>query len=202
MNQAVLPESQSGRVKLLAATPPAWVELVLQQFDRFLLDHASAERKASAMAVSFVVQYPDKYELHTPLIRLAREELLHYQQVMKIIQERGLIWERDEKDPYIRQLLDRLSTDRSTRLLDRLLLGGVVEARGVERFGLVGQHHPEPEMRSFYARLSKSEAGHADLFPDLAAHYFEADEIAQRLQLWLQWEAEAMDQLELRPVLH
>ncbi len=189
-------------VTLLASSPPQWIETVMSQFDRFLLDHASAERKASAMAVSFVVQYPDKFALHIPLIALAREELLHYQQVMRLIHERELVWERDEKDPYIHELLQHLSTDRRGRLLDRLLLGGVVEARGVERFALVAQHHTNPEMKNFYERLSKSEANHAELFPNLAREYFPEEEVAERLDHWLRLEAQTMRAQKVRPALH
>jgi len=137
-------------VALRAATPPAWADRVAAEFDAFLLDHASAERKASAMAVSFVVQYPDKYELHGPLIRLAREELLHYQQIMRLIRQRRLLWERDEKDPYVVNLLKHLSTDRALRLLDRLMAAAVIEARGVERFGLVAERLEDAELARFY----------------------------------------------------
>lgn len=189
-------------VVLRAATSPAWIEAVHADFDAFLLDHAAAERKASAMAVSFVVQYPDKYELHVPLIRLAREELLHYQQVMQLIHARGLIWERDAKDPYIQALLKQLSHQRDQRLLDRLLMGAVVEARGVERFGLVGIHAADPEMAKFYARLSQSEANHASLFADLAGHYFSAAEVAIHLDRWLDLEAQAMLAVAPRAALH
>lgn len=190
------------QVALRATTSPAWVEAVRADFSSFLLDHAAAERKASAMAVSFVVQYPDKYELHVPMIRLAREELLHYQQVMQMIHERGLVWERDEKDPYIKDLLGHLSTDRTVRLLDRLLMGAVVEARGVERFGLVGEHSEDPEMARFYARLSQSEANHASLFADLATNYFSAEAVTQRLDRWLDLEAQAMQSVPVRAALH
>ncbi len=193
---------EKARVRLLVESPPEWVERVMASFDLFLLDHASAERKASAMAVSFVVQYPDKYALHLPLIALAREELLHYQQVTRIIHERQLLWERDQKDPYVRQLLQHLSTDRRLRLLDRLLLGGVVEARGVERFALVAQHLEDPELGSFYDRLSRSEAKHADLFLNLAREYFQEQEILDRLEEWLVLEEGILQGLPIRAALH
>ncbi len=192
----------TGKVGLLTASPEGWIQCVLAHFDRFLLDHASAERKASAMAVSFVVQYPDKFALHIPMIRLAREELLHYQQVTRLIQRRGLIWEKDEKDPYVRDLLQHLSTDSRMRLLDRLLMGAAIEARGVERFGLVAEHLEDRELREFYQRLSKSEAKHADLFVDLALEYFEEEELRPRLDHWLRLEAKAMRAVAIRPALH
>ena len=189
-------------MELLAQSPPAWIEAVLADFNSFLLDHAAAERKASAMATSFVVQYPDKPFLHMPLIRVAREELLHFQQVMRLVHRRKLVWERDEKDPYIRDLLSHMSNDRSLRLLERLLMGGVVEARGVERFGLVGKHIDDPKLASFYSRLSKSEENHAELFVKLAHKYFSSEQIAERLDRWLRLEAAAMRAVPPRPCLH
>ena len=192
----------SYEIVLRAATSSEWIDAVMAAFDRFLLDHASAERKASAMATSFVVQYPDKFELHIPMIRLAREELLHYQQVTALLHRRNLVWERDEKDPYIRGLMQHLSTDTRLRLLDRLLMGGVVEARGVERFGLVAKHQENAKLRNFYERLSQSEAKHAALFVDLAGHYFNETEIEMRLDRWLDLEADAMQSVPIRPVLH
>ncbi len=189
-------------MELRAKSPEAWLGKVLENFDTFLLDHASAERKASAMCTSFIVQYPDRFALHLPLIRTAREELLHYQQVMALIQKRRLIWERDEKDPYVQALLGQLSNDRELRLLDRLLMGGVIEARGVERFGLIGSHHSEEKLAKFYQRLAKSEQNHAELFPRLARRYFAEEQIAVRLDHWLGLEAEAMAAVPIRAALH
>ncbi len=189
-------------MQLLVASAQAWIDCVMAGFDRFLLDHASAERKASAMAVSFVVQYPDKFALHLPLLRLAREELLHYQQVTALLHRRNLVWERDEKDPYVRGLMTHLSTDRRQRLLDRLLMAAVVEARGVERFGLVARHLEDADLRAFYQKLSESEANHARLFPRLARHYFSGEEIERRLEHWKKLEAHALSELAIRPALH
>ena len=183
-------------------TGEAWIQTVLANFDNFLLDHAAAERKAAAMATSLVVQYPDKYVLHIPMIRLAREELLHYQQVMGLIHKRKLTWERDEKDPYIAKLMPHISSGGPLRLLDRLLVGSVVEARGVERFGLVAKHAPDEKLKTFYDRLSRSEATHADLFAKLAGKLFDAVEVEERMDRWLDLEAEAAATVPLRAALH
>ena len=187
---------------LLAASSSAWLECVMENFDSFLIDHASAERKASAMALSFIVKYPDKPKIHLPLIRLAREELLHFQQVMELILARELVIGSDKKDGYLQQLLQHLSPSGAPRFLDRLLLGGVVEARGVERFNLVGEHHPNHEMKLFYKKLSISESHHETLFPDLARYYFKESEIEARQQFWWEREAEAMQAMPIHPFLH
>lgn len=189
-------------MELLASTPMAWIQKVNENFDSFLLDHASAERKASAMCTSFVVQYPDRFALHLPMIRTAREELHHYEQVMSLIHKRRLIWERDEKDPYVSMLIAQLSNEREQRLLDRLLMASVIEARGVERFELVSQHQQEPKLATFYERLSRSERQHATLFLKLASKYFEAPRIEQSHKQWLSLEARAMQAVPIRAALH
>ncbi len=75
---------------LRSPTPDAWVQAVLADLDTFLLDHAACERKASAMALRFVVRYPDRDAILEPMIQLAREELTHFYRVFKILQDRGL----------------------------------------------------------------------------------------------------------------
>ena len=124
-------------LELRVATADPWVTVVLDHFDDFLLDHAACERKASANAISLVTHYPDRRELVRQMIELAREELLHFQQVHRLLDERGLLLTRDRKDPYLNALLKQIRRGREEYFLDRLLVGGVVEARGCERFGLI-----------------------------------------------------------------
>ncbi len=60
----------------------AWLETVMADFDSFLKDHASCEKKASGMAMSMISHYPDKPELITGMLNLAVEELSHFRDVM------------------------------------------------------------------------------------------------------------------------
>ena len=64
-------------LELRKPTPDGWLDVVLADFDAFLIDHAACERKASATGMSFVVRYPDRKEILEPLIAFAREELEH-----------------------------------------------------------------------------------------------------------------------------
>ena len=82
------------------ATPSAWTDTVLNDFNQFLNDHAQAE-KASGMAMSMLSHYPDKPELVTAMVELAIEELAHFREVIKLMQQRDLQLGNDEKDPYI-----------------------------------------------------------------------------------------------------
>ena len=97
-----------GAASLLSTTPDSWIQAVLGDFDAFLLDHAACERKASAMAMTFLVRYPDRDAILEPMILLAREELAHFHAVFKLLQARGLHFVSDSKDPYLNALLPQL----------------------------------------------------------------------------------------------
>ena len=90
----------------LAATPEGWIEIVLADFDAFLQDHASAEKKASGMALSMVSHYPDQTSLVAAMVDLAVEELNHYKEVMRLLMTRGVTPAADRKDPYVAKHID------------------------------------------------------------------------------------------------
>lgn len=187
---------------LKATTPTAWVEAVLADFDQFLNDHAANERKASAVAMSLIAHYPDKAELLSEMVDLALEELGHYRQVIRLMLANEQTPAPDEKDPYVNQLLKHIRKGPDDYFLDRLLSAAVIEARGAERFGLIAKHHSDTQMRKFYAALEKSEAGHHELFINLANKFFDSDAVEQRWQEWLVIEAETMLAQAIRPRLH
>ncbi len=187
---------------LKAATPGEWLQRVLSEFDSFLVDHAACERKASATALTFVSHYPDRPELVSAMIQLAREELDHFHRVYQQLAARGLQLGADTKDLYVLRMRDQVRRGPAFYLMDRLLVAAVVEARGCERFGMVAQALPPGAIKELYDTLSRSEAHHHQLFIGLARRYFAADEVAERLTGLLEVEGEIIEQLPLRPALH
>ncbi|MBW2267453.1 MAG: tRNA-(ms[2]io[6]A)-hydroxylase [Deltaproteobacteria bacterium] len=189
-------------ITLQAASSPAWLSAVLADFDAFLLDHAAAERKASALALSLITHYPDRRELVATMMDLAREELEHFYQVYLRVEERGLILGSDSKDPYIGALRAEIRDGRDDYFLDRLLVGGIVEARGCERFGMIAQALTDPSLRSFYREIAASEARHDALFVELAKTYFSRVSVDARLAALVDAEAKIIQGLTSRPALH
>ena len=187
---------------LLVATPERWLELVESDFIGFLQDHANNERKAQASALLFVVRYPDREALIDPLISLARDELLHFQQVYRLLKARGGQLRGDEKSPYLNALLTQVRTGKETRLLDRLLVAGIAETRGGERFGMLAEGLSDPKLRKFYGELHETEKLHSALYPRLAQVYFEAEEVAERHQELLEYEGDLVQQLPLRAAIY
>jgi tRNA-(ms[2]io[6]A)-hydroxylase len=189
-------------ISLRCATSPEWVPTVLADFDTFLVDHAACERKASATGMLFVVRYPDRPALIGPLIDFAREELEHFHEVWKIVSARGLQLRRDRPDDYARALLEGARHGRDERLLDRLLIAGILEARGCERFGLLSNALEEEELHEFYRDLVRADARHQRLFFDLAREYFDDDIVRERSEVLLELEADIVTRLPVRPALY
>lgn len=187
---------------LLSHTPVEWVTTVLGNLDSFLNDHASAEKKASGMAMAIALHYPDKPDIVEAMIDLAIEELAHFREVVKIMASRKLQLQPDNKDPYVNQLNRLTRRDSETYMLDRLILGSVIEARGAERFGLVANALPAGKLKRFYQVIAGSEDKHQELFLKLAENYFAREQIEQRLGQILSAEAEIMLAQPIRPVLH
>ena len=191
-----------SKIHLAFATPSDWTEAVLADFDVFLLDHAAAEKKAAGMAISMLSHYPDRIELVEAMADLAVEEMTHYREVVKLIHSRGKITAKDEKDPYVNEFRKALRKGSDEYFLDRLLIGGIIEARGAERFGLIAKALEAGQMKNFYTSITRSEERHLDLMVDLAYLYFDETIVNQRLQELITLEATIVAALPFRAALH
>jgi tRNA 2-(methylsulfanyl)-N6-isopentenyladenosine37 hydroxylase len=191
-------------IELYSESSQAWLDTVLNDFDSFLQDHADCERKASAMAMSFVAKYPERKEIIPELIATGIEELEHFQQVYEIMSKRGVALAAEiSPDLYAKQLLALAQGGtHETRFRDRLLIASIIECRGCERFRMVGEAQEDPELQRFYKLLWASEAKHSHIFVNMALHYFPEKEVAQQLEKLLAEEAKILQSLELRPALH
>jgi len=188
--------------KLKQHSQQSWLDAVLGDFDQFLVDHASCEKKASGMAISMISHYPDKPILVKAMLDLAIEELAHFRDVMALLLERGLQSGSDQKDPYVNQLHKAMDQGAEAYLLDRLLIASIVEARGAERFGMIAKALPDGRLKTFYQSITESENQHYKLFLSLAEQYCETNLILPRLQQLLEIEADIIQQLPDRSALH
>lgn len=188
---------------LKIASSQEWLDAVMSDFDSFLQDHADCERKASAMAMSFVAKYPDRNEIIPELIETGIEELEHFEQVYKLMRTRGISLNHSiGEDLYVSQLIKQCHSGRNERFMDRLLIASAVETRGAERFRMVAEAQEEPDLQQFYKTLWISEAKHGHIFVKMALHYFEEDQVYKRLDWWMDREAESIQSLEIKAALH
>ncbi len=185
------------------ASKPEWLEAVLGDFNSFLQDHADCERKASAMAMSFVAKYPDRVAIIPELIETAVEELEHFQQVYQLMEQKGVqLAPSMGEDVYVKRLIKQCYSGRNERFMDRLLIASVLETRGAERFKMVADALEDETLHKFYKMLWISEAKHGHIFVKMAMNYFDKKTVYDRLHWWIDREAEVIDGLEIRAALH
>lgn len=184
-------------------SPPEWTDAVMADFPSFLQDHADCERKASATAMSFVAKYPNRLEIIPELIEIGIEELEHFQQVYEIMQDNDIqLSHVIHEDPYIKRLMKQCHSGIEERFLDRLLIASIVETRGAERFKLVSDAQEDEALFKFYKMLWVSEAKHGHVYVKMALNYFPEEKVYDRLQWWVDREAEIIQSIPIRAALH
>jgi tRNA-(ms[2]io[6]A)-hydroxylase len=177
-------------LNLASKTDPSWVESALSDLDELLLDHAHCERKAAGMALRLMFRYPDQPFLHDPLSRLAREELAHYEEVLRAMAVRGGSMRRQRPSPYAGRLYHCVRSAEPERLLDTLLACALIEARSCERFQLLADAVDDPKLSALYHGLLASEARHHGSYLELAVQASDGDSAQARLRELAQREAE------------
>ncbi len=155
---------------LPCATPRAWVDWALANPELLLIDHAHCEKKAASTAVNLMFRYVDKPELLDALSRLAREELLHFEQVLAIVRARGVELRHLEPSRYAAGLRAVARTHEPARLVDVLIIGAFIEARSCERFAVLAPEL-DAELGRYYRFLLNSEARHFQDYLRLAQLY-------------------------------
>ena len=181
-------------------TDPRWVNLAEMDLEEILTDHAYCEQKAATSCISLIQSYPEKADMVRELAPIVTEEWGHFRLVLAELEKRQLQLGKQRKDEYVNQLLafQKKGGSREDRLLEKLLVCALIEARSAERFRLLSLYIREEELRGFYHRFMVSEAGHYRLFLDLARLYFDEALVRQRWQEYLEKEAEIIASLALR----
>ena len=181
-------------------TDPRWVDLAEKTVEEILTDHAYCEQKAATSCISLIQRYNDKEKLVQELSPIVTEEWGHFRSVLAELKKRKLNLGRQRKDEYVNKLLnfETKGGSEDDRLLDKLLLCALIEARSCERFKRLSEGLDEKYMRNFYRRFMKSEAGHYTLFIELAETYIEKKKVRQRWKEWLEYEAAVIKKMDVR----
>ena len=153
-----------------------------------LVDHAQCEKKAASTALSMIYRYPDRPALLQKMSRLAREELRHFEQVLRFITARGYQYAHIAPSRYAGALRKPIRTAEPHQLVDNLIVGAFIEARSCERFAKLAPHL-DWELGKFYSGLLASESRHFLDYLMLAESY-SAEDITPRIVCFAAVEAE------------
>jgi tRNA 2-(methylsulfanyl)-N6-isopentenyladenosine37 hydroxylase len=183
-------------------TSIAWVEQAIANLDTLLLDHSHCESKAAGVALNLIFRYPTHTKLVRMLTAIAQEELEHFDQVNQWLERRGIVLAPLSAPPYAAGLKAHMRRPEPDRLLDSLLISGLIEARSHERLALLAEHCPEPELAKFYRGLMASEARHYGVYWTLATLYFDRHQVNSRLEALAAIESDLLSTLHSEPRIH
>lgn len=116
-------------------------------------------KKAASTAMSLLYRYVNQPLLLSKMSQLAREELLHFEQVVALMESRGVVYRHLTASRYAEGLRRHIRPQDPERLIDVLIIGALIEARSCERFACLIPYLDE-ELAKFYRTLVKSEGRH------------------------------------------
>ncbi|WP_081311611.1 tRNA-(ms[2]io[6]A)-hydroxylase [Pseudomonas putida] len=161
---------------LACRTPDAWVQAALGQQEVMLIDHKNCEFKAASTALSLIAKYNTHLDLINMMSRLAREELVHHEQVLRLMKRRGVQLRPVSAGRYASGLRRVVRAHEPAKLVDTLVVGAFIEARSCERFEALVPHLDD-ELGKFYFGLLKSEARHFQGYLKLAYQYGDESDV-------------------------
>ena len=175
---------------LLCRTSDEWVKTALEYSDIILIDHAINELKAAQSAMTLMTRNPHKLDVLDKMSRLAREELVHFEQVMKILKQRDIKYLPIKASSYAAKMAKYIRKTNEEILVDNLIIGSIIEARSCERFYKLAPYL-DAELEKFYLSLLKSEARHFQDYLSLAQKYSK-EPIDERIAFFLEEERKAI----------
>ncbi len=192
--------------RLQLPTDPRWVNIVEENIEEILTDHAWCEQKAASNAITIVTINSEYQDLVTDMLALAKEEIEHFERVHDIIKKRGLTLGRERKDEYVNELAQYMrSSNNGSRVsgfVERMLFSAMIEARSCERFKVLSENIKDPELSEFYRELMESEAGHYTTFISYARKYGQGIDVEKRWREWLDFEASVIARYGKRQTVH
>jgi tRNA-(ms[2]io[6]A)-hydroxylase len=182
------------------ATDPRWTELASISLEEVLTDHAFCEQKAATQCISLIQRYAYLDALVEALAPIVTEEWGHFRMVLAEMKKRGYALGSQRRDDYVNLLLQHepKNLPGNEKLLHKLMICALIEARSCERFRLLSEGLEEEALRKFYYKFMVSEAGHYRLFIDLAGQYFTEAQVRTAWQYWLTTEEQILQQLPPR----
>ncbi|MFZ6050024.1 tRNA-(ms[2]io[6]A)-hydroxylase [Pseudomonas sp. CR3202] len=162
-------------------TPDAWMTAALADQETLLIDHKNNEFKAASTAMALMAKYSTHLDLINFMSRLAREELVHHEQVLRIMKRRKIGLRPVSAARYASGLRKLVRSHEPQKLVDTLVVGAFIEARSCERFEALVPHLDE-ELGKFYGGLLKSESRHYQGYLKLAYQYGEAPDVERTVE--------------------
>jgi tRNA-(ms[2]io[6]A)-hydroxylase len=182
--------------------PDSWFDKIVSDLPAVLIDHAHLERKAATGALNLEKYRATQRYVHE-LNAIAIEELQHFELVLQLLKKRGVEFRFTPQSPWITGLMRGVRHGVNEQVIDNLIVCALIEGRSCEKFQILRDRLPgiDDELAGFYGSLVESEGNHYASYWLMACEVDSA-EAHQRLDFYLDLEADLMRQPHDLPMLH
>ena len=202
--EPVVEDSLHSRCRLLSVTPARWVEAAIPALPTLLVEQAHLEKKAAAAAMRFLFSSGKEPWIQRALSCLAREELVHFERTLRLLDQRGQQFSTLSPSRYADRLKAAIASTMPERAVDELLVASLIEARSHERMEALGTalRGRDDAASDFYLDLVEAEARHRCVYLDIAASLVGEREVERRFARLAEVEREAVDRRDEEIRLH
>ena len=182
--------------------PSDWISSILDHLPEVLVDHAHLERKAATTSLT-LEKYHELFSRVDELNAIAIEELQHFQRVLGLLRERGILFGQPFPSRWITGLMHQVRKGCREQVIDHLICCALIEGRSCEKFQILGEalQSVDPKLAAFYSGLVESEGNHYATYW-LMARGINEPEADRRLEFFLDLEAQLIRQPRLHQTLH
>ena len=175
---------------LACTTPKPWIEYAIENTHILLNDHAICEKKAALAAISLLYSYSYNDDILNNMPKLAKEELQHFEMVIKLMKKKGIKYKSLKPSSYATRLHRNIAKHDPARFVDLLIVAAFIEARSFERFvSLIP--HIDDELAAFYKKFAYAEYRHYKLYINIAEKITNIN-LKERIQFWAEIEKNAI----------
>ncbi|MEC4728346.1 tRNA isopentenyl-2-thiomethyl-A-37 hydroxylase MiaE [Shewanella sp. D64] len=186
-------DKENGLLLLEWAKP--YEEFVYRK-DRDVDAFLARNSKKNEIAIKLIAKpnFEHAEALINKMVRLIKEEFHHFEQVLEIMQDRGIPYENRRAGRYAKGMMKLVRTHEPAAMIDKLIIGAFIEARSCERFAKLAPLLDDV-LNKFYVSLLRSEARHYQDYLLLAADIAGGD-ISERVATFSEREAELISSID------
>lgn len=183
-------------------TRPTWALQLESDLDKILLDHTLWEKESARWCLNLLLAYCDNETLSMEMTKMINQKLSQFQEMRELLKSQAILFARQQPIGYDKRLKELIVNKEPDRVVDRLLVSALQEARSYERFAFMANCLEDDTVAGHYQELVKSDPENYSTFIDLATHYKAEAEVFSRLDELAVYESELIKTGGAKPRLH
>lgn len=183
-------------------TPARWALQLESHLDKILLDHTHWEKESARMCLNLLLAYCDNEELSKAMSSMINDKLNRFQTNRELLKTLGIKFQRIQPTGYNRRLKELIINKEPQRVVDRLLVTALADARSNERFSVIANSCEDPKVAKYYKSLVDQDRENYVTYIDLASGYIDEGHVFERLDELANYEATLISDGGAKPRLH